>query len=72
MPGLSSSHSNFQDLSCIACIAESRGNASEVGVAIISLEQCVCHIYQFLDTPTFQYVLKLLSYHGAQMVQLLV
>ncbi len=52
----------------IACIAESRGMATEVGLAIFLPSQNTCKIYQILDTPTFMHTQSLLQHHDISAV----
>lgn len=63
-------NSFYEQRKSIACISESRGNASEIGMAIFDFEECVCKVYQFLDTPTFQYTLKILLLHSPKLVNI--
>lgn len=52
----------------IACITESRGAATEIGIAVFNFSTGICNVYQILDTPTFAYTIKLLIQHDATLV----
>lgn len=52
----------------MACIVESRGNATEVGVGILDSQLSLCHAYQFMDTPSFELLQKIFDQHNVTTV----
>lgn len=54
----------------IGCITESRGSASEIGLAIFDLDDSILRVFQLLDTPTYINTIKLLHQYSVQTVNL--
>lgn len=48
---------------CIGCITESRGTASEVGIAIFDPGRGCCHVFQVVDSPRYTISNALLHKH---------
>lgn len=62
-PIMSNAHSG-----AIACIVESRGNATEIGVAILNSTESQCHVYQFMDSPSFDLKKTIFERHNVSTV----
>lgn len=57
-----------ESTNCIACIIESRGVATEVGITALNLENGICSLYQISDTSNYSQVLQILNLHMPQKV----
>lgn len=66
----SESKVHVEEGSVVACMIESRGSATEVGMVILDMDGSCCHLYQYLDTPTYQHSLRLLNLHRVTNVQI--
>ncbi len=53
----------------IACIVESKGRGTELGVAILNVPEMHCIMSQFSDTPTNGHLGRLLSMHEPDLVR---
>jgi hypothetical protein len=71
IPSLEGSKTCFPSIKSagnIACITESRGSASEIGLTIFDINDSVLRVSQLLDTPTYLYTIKLLHQYCVQTV----
>lgn len=53
----------------IMSIVESRGNASEIGIAVLDLERGQCQLGQFADTLSYGGLSQVLAIHNPELVQ---
>jgi hypothetical protein len=53
---------------CVACIIESRGVATEVGITVLNLDNGICNLYQISDTANYKHVLQILNIHSPEKV----
>lgn len=53
---------------CVACIIESRGVATEVGITVLNLDNGICNLYQISDTANYTHVLQILNIHSPEKV----
>lgn len=53
----------------IMSIVESKGSASEIGIAILDLERGQCNLGQFSDTPSYGGLSQMLAVYNPELVR---